>query len=148
VLISCGWIPISDNLHTGRQKDSGSDAGSQSHEVTIEEMIGDASAPYQAHSPRMFSAHSTSSVPDSAWFVSDLMLGAGMVVLQPASEKMAVVYDNRLDFWFLPKGRKDVGESLEQTALREAYEEVRPSDYPSATGTRLERARQPVSSQV
>lgn len=26
--------------------------------------------------------------------------------------------------WFLPKGRKDVGESLEETAVREGYEEV------------------------
>jgi 8-oxo-dGTP pyrophosphatase MutT (NUDIX family) len=26
--------------------------------------------------------------------------------------------------WFLPRGRKDIGESLEQAALREAYEEV------------------------
>ena len=27
--------------------------------------------------------------------------------------------------WFLPKGRKDVGETLETAALREGYEEVR-----------------------
>jgi len=27
------------------------------------------------------------------------------------------------DRWFLPKGRKDLGESIEQAALREAYEE-------------------------
>ena len=26
--------------------------------------------------------------------------------------------------WFLPKGRKDLGESLEDAAVREGYEEV------------------------
>jgi 8-oxo-dGTP pyrophosphatase MutT (NUDIX family) len=53
------------------------------------------------------------------------MLGAGMVIIQPSTEKLVVVYESALKYWFLPKGRKDVGESLEQTALREAYEEVR-----------------------
>ena len=53
------------------------------------------------------------------------MLGAGMVIIQPSSAKLVLLYENRLKYWFLPKGRKDLGESLEQTALREAYEEVR-----------------------
>ena len=47
-----------------------------------------------------------------------------MVIIQPETEKIVVVYDTKRKVWFLPKGRKDVGESLEQTALREAYEEV------------------------
>jgi 8-oxo-dGTP pyrophosphatase MutT (NUDIX family) len=53
------------------------------------------------------------------------MLGAGMVIIQPETSKIVVVHDEVRDRWFLPKGRKDVGESLEQAALREAYEEVR-----------------------
>jgi 8-oxo-dGTP pyrophosphatase MutT (NUDIX family) len=52
------------------------------------------------------------------------MLGAGMVVIQPSTQKVVLVYDREREHWFLPRGRKDVGESLEQTALREAYEEV------------------------
>lgn len=51
------------------------------------------------------------------------MIGAGMVVIQPATGKVLLLYEPRIDYWFFPKGRKDVGESLEQTALREAYEE-------------------------
>jgi 8-oxo-dGTP pyrophosphatase MutT (NUDIX family) len=51
------------------------------------------------------------------------MLGAGMVIIQPATQKIVVLYDTQHKYWFLPKGRKDVGESLEQAALREAYEE-------------------------
>lgn len=71
-----------------------------------------------------FSNNSTPAVPPSLWFASDFLLGAGMVIIQPETEKIVVIYDTKLKVWFLPKGRKDVGESLEQTAIREAYEEV------------------------
>ena len=57
------------------------------------------------------------------FFSENFMLGAGAVVIQPSSGKVVVVQDG--DHWFLPKGRKDLGESIEQAALREAYEEVR-----------------------
>ena len=57
------------------------------------------------------------------FFSENFMLGAGAVVIQPSSGKVVVVQDG--DHWFLPKGRKDLGESVEQAALREAYEEVR-----------------------
>lgn len=50
------------------------------------------------------------------------MLGAGVVIIQPSSGKIVIV--NEEDYWFLPKGRKDMGESLEQAAMREGYEEV------------------------
>ena len=52
------------------------------------------------------------------------MLGAGMVIIQPITQRIVVVYETEKKYWFLPRGRKDVGESLEQTALREAHEEV------------------------
>ncbi|KIM81965.1 hypothetical protein PILCRDRAFT_820843 [Piloderma croceum F 1598] len=71
----------------------------------------------------IFSKNSTSAVPPSLWFASDFLLGAGMVIIQPETEKIVVIHDTKSNIWFLPKGRKDVGESLEQTALREAYEE-------------------------
>jgi len=49
------------------------------------------------------------------------MLGAGAIIIQPSSGKVVVVQDGNR--WFLPKGRKDLGESIEEAALREAYEE-------------------------
>jgi 8-oxo-dGTP pyrophosphatase MutT (NUDIX family) len=52
------------------------------------------------------------------------MLGAGMVILQPATGRIVVVHETARGYWFLPKGRKDVGESLADAAVREAYEEV------------------------
>lgn len=71
-----------------------------------------------------FSDRSSLAPPSGLYFGGDFQLGAGMVILQPETGKMVVVHDPRTGHWFLPKGRKDVGESLEQAALREAYEEV------------------------
>lgn len=51
------------------------------------------------------------------------MLGAGMVLIQENTHKIVVVQETKKKYWFFPRGRKDIGESLEQTALREAYEE-------------------------
>ncbi|KAI0742867.1 hypothetical protein C8Q80DRAFT_1191184 [Daedaleopsis nitida] len=76
-----------------------------------------------------FSSVSSGAVADSMWFAEDFMLGAGMVILQPSSGKVVLLYEAREwngqthHYWFLPKGRKDVGESLGQAALREAHEE-------------------------
>ncbi|KAM5532514.1 hypothetical protein V8D89_013801 [Ganoderma adspersum] len=74
--------------------------------------------------------YSSPIVDDSLWFAQDFMLGAGMVIIQPSTKKVVVLSEKEeagdgraFRYWFLPKGRKDVGESLEQTALREAYEE-------------------------
>lgn len=66
---------------------------------------------------------STPAVPDSVWCSQNFMLGAGMVIIQPSTDKFVLVYDSIDGHWFLPRGRKDLGESLEKTALREAYEE-------------------------
>jgi ADP-ribose pyrophosphatase YjhB (NUDIX family) len=52
------------------------------------------------------------------------MLGAGMVLIQENTHKIVVIYETQKQYWFFPRGRKDIGESLEHTALREAYEEV------------------------
>ncbi|KAF8629455.1 hypothetical protein AX15_003434 [Amanita polypyramis BW_CC] len=75
----------------------------------------------QARSP--LSEYSTSAVPNSQWASFNFLLGAGMAIIQPSTNKVVIVNDTRTNTWFLPKGRKDIGESLEQAALREAYEE-------------------------
>lgn len=55
------------------------------------------------------------------------MLGAGSIIIQPATQRVCILEDiaGYAGQYFLPRGRKDVGESLEETALREAHEEVR-----------------------
>ena len=67
---------------------------------------------------------STPAIQDSAFYAADFLLGAGIVIIQESTDKIVVVYDHRYDNWFLPRGRKDIGESLEAAALREGYEEV------------------------
>lgn len=47
-----------------------------------------------------------------------------MVIFQPSTHRIVVLYDTKKKYWFFPRGRKDVGESLEAAAIREAYEEV------------------------
>ncbi|KAJ7146200.1 NUDIX hydrolase domain-like protein [Mycena epipterygia] len=69
------------------------------------------------------SVWSSPQVPDSSWADQNFLLGAGMVLIQQTTRKVVVVYERQKKYWFLPKGRKDIGESLEQAALREAYEE-------------------------
>ncbi|ESK93290.1 nudix hydrolase [Moniliophthora roreri MCA 2997] len=75
----------------------------------------------------VFSDFSSPAIRDSGWACSDFMLGAGMVIIQPSSHKVVILCEDRGGYkrWFLPRGRKDVGESLEQAALREAFEEAR-----------------------
>jgi 8-oxo-dGTP pyrophosphatase MutT (NUDIX family) len=69
------------------------------------------------------SEFSSGYVPDSVFAQSDFILGAGMVIFEQNTFRVVVVNDERSGHWFFPKGRKDIGESLEQAALREAYEE-------------------------
>ncbi|KAI8990387.1 hypothetical protein BD414DRAFT_483461 [Trametes punicea] len=76
-----------------------------------------------------FSDYSDPAAPDRVWFAQDFMLGAGMIVIQPSTNKVVILKEiitfrgEQVPIWFLPKGRKDVGESIEHAALREAYEE-------------------------
>lgn len=82
-------------------------------------------APRHAVPPQL-SPDSSAAIADSMFFASELLLGSGMAIIQPSTGKVVVVHmrEAETEYWFLPKGRKDVGESLEQAALREAYEEV------------------------
>jgi len=78
----------------------------------------------QRPQPPKLSDWSTPAVKDSCWSSFDFLLGAGMVVIQKNTHKILVIHESRKQYWFFPRGRKDIGESLEQTALRETYEEV------------------------
>jgi 8-oxo-dGTP pyrophosphatase MutT (NUDIX family) len=74
---------------------------------------------------RNYSRNSSASIPDSCFWTHDFQLAASMVIIQPSSGKVVLVNDTEFGTWFLPRGRKDIGETLEQCAVREAYEEVR-----------------------
>ncbi|KAF7321096.1 Nudix hydrolase domain-containing protein [Mycena chlorophos] len=85
---------------------------------------------------------STAAIPNSIFADQNFMLGAGMVIFQEDTLRVVVCYEPQENKWFLPKGRKDVGESLEDAALREAYEEsgYRVASLPLFTNTHAPRA--------
>ncbi|KAF8889124.1 NUDIX hydrolase domain-like protein [Infundibulicybe gibba] len=85
--------------------------------------VGPAKSTVPLDQPRVFSPFSSPAIPNSGWCSADFMLGAGMVIIQPATGKLVLIWEAERKYWFLPKGRKDRGETLEQAALREAYEE-------------------------
>ncbi|KAK8221333.1 hypothetical protein IWZ01DRAFT_37411 [Phyllosticta capitalensis] len=65
-----------------------------------------------------------SSNPVVANFVSHhLTIGCGVAIFHVASEKVVLCFHSRDRYWFLPKGRKDAGESIERAAEREGFEE-------------------------
>ncbi|EJD43363.1 hypothetical protein AURDEDRAFT_32946, partial [Auricularia subglabra TFB-10046 SS5] len=53
----------------------------------------------------------------------DFVLGSGCVILQPSTSRIVLIWDHEEKYWMLPRGRKDLGESLQEAALREGYEE-------------------------
>jgi len=69
--------------------------------------------------------HPTSSKPVYANYASEkIVQGAGVAIFHIASERVVVCYHTRDQYWFLPKGRRNVGESIEEAACREGFEEV------------------------
>ncbi|KAF4588740.1 hypothetical protein EYR40_010294 [Pleurotus pulmonarius] len=70
------------------------------------------------------SEDSSPTVRESLWCSGDFMLGAGMVIFQRTTWKIVICYDTQKHFHFLPRGRKDLGETIDRTALREGWEEV------------------------
>jgi len=72
---------------------------------------------------------STPAVPDGFFHATEFILGAGIVVIQPSMGKIVVAWDGE-GRWFSPKGRKYKSESLDKTALRKGYEDVRLSITP------------------
>lgn len=68
------------------------------------------------------------------WPSTHFVLAAGTATFQPSTAKVLVVEDTARRSpnspretwsWFLPRGRKDQGETLEQCAVRETLEEVK-----------------------
>ncbi|KAG8968941.1 hypothetical protein FRC03_005486 [Tulasnella sp. 419] len=59
-------------------------------------------------------------------FSDEFVISAGCVLFrfQDGKEEICVLHQRKKDEWVLPKGRKDRGESVEITALRETYEET------------------------
>ncbi|KAJ3745805.1 NUDIX hydrolase domain-like protein [Lentinula detonsa] len=66
--------------------------------------------------------------PTRNYFPGQFVVSAGSILFRRAPEsgklQICVLYHTIKDEWLLPKGRKDCGESIETTAVRETYEET------------------------
>ena len=66
--------------------------------------------------------------PTEQYIAGDFVISAGCILFRhnPSSSLLEICILHHLDRheWLLPKGRKDRGESIEQAALRETYEET------------------------
>ena len=56
--------------------------------------------------------------------MSDEIQAAGGVVVDDRNSTVLIVHRPRYDDWSLPKGHVDPGETFEQAALREVFEET------------------------
>ncbi|KAL2209137.1 hypothetical protein CC79DRAFT_1396071 [Sarocladium strictum] len=52
------------------------------------------------------------------------VISCGTVTIDPQRSKVLLIRLRTTDEYFLPKGRKDIGETLEETAKRETFEET------------------------
>ncbi|KAJ3758771.1 NUDIX hydrolase domain-like protein [Lentinula raphanica] len=70
----------------------------------------------------------SSPYPTRTYLPGQFVVSAGSILFRrgPESRKLqiCVLYHTIKDEWLLPKGRKDCGESIETTAIRETYEET------------------------
>ncbi|MEM7173663.1 MAG: NUDIX domain-containing protein [Bacteroidota bacterium] len=57
------------------------------------------------------------------WLSEEFVLSAGAVLFNQSLNKICIIQNGK-GACFLPKGRKNVGECLAQTAVREVYEET------------------------
>ncbi|KAK8210206.1 hypothetical protein M8818_003694 [Zalaria obscura] len=70
------------------------------------------------------SPYPTSSRPVHASYASEkITTGAGVAIFHLASARVVVCYHSRDGYWFLPKGRRNVGEETGAAAEREGFEE-------------------------
>ena len=65
---------------------------------------------------------------ESVFLTGDFVISAGCVLFRRSPDasrtlQICLIHASR-DRWLLPKGRKDVGESIDVTAARETYEET------------------------
>lgn len=57
------------------------------------------------------------------WFSHKFVLSAGAVLVKMSTKQICLVHLRKRNEWTLPKGRKNEGETLQQAALRETFEE-------------------------
>ncbi|EGE79173.2 NUDIX domain-containing protein [Blastomyces dermatitidis ATCC 18188] len=95
--------------------------------------LGPATASYPVKENSIFQQHSfrptgkqNKDMPDeftSLHFSEEFVIGCGTVSIDLAKDLVLLLYCRKRRQYHLPKGRKNVGESLEDAAIRETFEE-------------------------
>ncbi|KAF5384660.1 hypothetical protein D9757_007483 [Collybiopsis confluens] len=70
----------------------------------------------------------SSPYPTRSYFPGQFLISAGSILFRRAPDtrnlQICLLYHTIKEEWLLPKGRKDCGECIEATAVRETYEET------------------------
>lgn len=59
-----------------------------------------------------------------SFYIDEVIFSAGGVLFDKTSQKVFLVLKQKTGEWLLPKGRLEKGESIEETARREIFEET------------------------
>jgi 8-oxo-dGTP pyrophosphatase MutT (NUDIX family) len=97
------------------------------------------------HKPTTYHPPSISAPTTANYPSTHLTLGAGVAIFHLRTARVVLCYHSRDHYYFLPKGRKDAGETLEHAACREGFEE---SGYRCRLIGIVARHRQPMGAEV
>jgi 8-oxo-dGTP pyrophosphatase MutT (NUDIX family) len=66
----------------------------------------------------------TSNFQTSQYTASQYVESAGAILFKPSTKQICLIHHQDRDEWLLPKGRRNVGETSQITALGEVVEET------------------------
>lgn len=74
---------------------------------------------------KMYASTPEEMAKDRHFYAStDFIISCGCVTIDKKTSKVLLIFNKKLNIYQLPKGRKDIGESLQEAAIRETREET------------------------
>ena len=75
------------------------------------------------------------------FFWGEAIFSAGGVLVDPNTNRVLLIYKKEIGEWLLPKGRIEYGETIEQAAKREIFEETGYRNESQGTSVRAGASR-------